>query len=212
MGSPTSMSEMRFLGDIDIDTPDRKRLLSVVKHVPASIVRNNHYSQHNSGVYFHAVPTHPFFDYCSLHYETAEQKNCYKIDILNNSIYDGVRSEAHLNQLLSTATMWELLEHEEVVRGLAHINNHWDLVKKLKPASTLQLAMLLALIRPGKRHLVNQCQKQGWSSLEPEIWHADPNQNYSFKKSHAISLSVAIQVQLNLLVEITNETSYAPVA
>lgn len=204
------MSEMKFLGDIDIDTSDRKRLLSVVKHIPASLVRNNHYSQHNSGVYFHQVPQHPFFDFCSLPYEAAEKKNCYKIDILNNSIYDGVRNESHLTQLLTTPTMWELLEHEEVVRGLAHINNHWDLVRRLKPRSTQQLAMLLALIRPGKRHLVSQCQQRGWDSLEPEIWTQDPSQNYSFKKSHAISLSVAIQVQLNLLVETIAENCYAP--
>jgi hypothetical protein len=198
-----------FLGDIDIDASDRKKLLSVVKYIPASIVKNNKYSLHNSGVYFHQVPVHPFLECCSLSYDVAEDKNCYKIDILNNSIYSGVKSEAHLSQLMSTPPMWELLEHQEVVKQLAHINSYFDLVKRLKPQSTTQLAMILALIRPGKRHLVSKCQSQGWDSLEPEIWSPDPNQNYSFKKAHAISLAVAIQVQLNLLVEIIASGSYS---
>ena len=200
---------LAFLGDIDIDTGDRKKLLNVVPHIPASIVKNNKYSLHNSGVYFHNVPQHPFLECCSISYDVAEEKNCYKIDILNNSIYAGVQSEAHLSQLMNTAPMWELLEHEEVVKQLAHINNHFDLVRRLKPKSTVQLAMILALIRPGKRHLVGKCQNQGWHSLEPEIWTPDPNQNYSFKKSHAISLAVAIQVQLNLLVELIANGSYS---
>ena len=202
-------SAIQFLGDIDIDTGDRRKLLNVVHHIPASIVKNSKYSPHNSGVYFHNVPVHPFLECCSIPYDAAEEKNCYKIDILNNSIYAGVQSEAHLQTLLNTQPMWELLEHEEVVKQLAHINNHFDLVRRLKPQRTVELAMILALIRPGKRHLVNKCQKQGWQSLEPEIWLPDPNQNYSFKKSHAISLAVAIQVQLNLLVEIIANGSYS---
>jgi len=202
-------SAIQFLGDIDIDTGDRRKLLNVVHHIPASIVKNSKYSPHNSGVYFHNVPVHPFLECCSISYDVAEEKNCYKIDILNNSIYAGVQSEAHLQTLLNTQPMWELLEHEEVVKQLAHINNHFDLVRRLKPQRTVELAMILALIRPGKRHLVTKCQKQGWQSLEPEIWLPDPNQNYSFKKSHAISLAVAIQVQLNLLVEIIANGSYS---
>lgn len=203
------MTNSQFLGDIDIDTADRKKLLAVVAHIPASLRKQERYSLHNSGVYFHQTPVHPFLGCCTLPYEEAEKQNCYKIDILNNSIYDGVRNEAHLTELISAPTMWELLEHEEVVTQLAHINNHFALVKKLKPRRTVELAMLLALIRPGKRHLVNKCQSQGWHSLEPEIWTPDPNQNYSFKKSHAISLAVAIQVQLNLLVELIANGSYS---
>jgi len=203
------MTNSVFLGDIDIDTADRKKLLSAVHHVPASLLKNQRYSAHNSGVYFHEVPTHPFLGVCTLPYNVAESKNCYKVDILNNSIYDGVKSEAHLTQLMTTPTMWELLEHEEVVGQLAHINNHWPLVKRLRPKSTQQLAQLLAMIRPGKRHLVATCESAGWAALEPEIWTQSPDQNYSFKKSHAISLAVAIQIQLNLLVEIIAEGQYA---
>ncbi len=206
-----SKDNLKFLGDIDIDTADRRTLLHVVEHVPASIRKKTHYSLHNSGVYFHNVPKHPFLDCCSIGYDEAENHNCYKIDILNNSIYSGVTSEAHLTHLMSITPMWELLEHLEVVQQLAHINNHFNLVKRLKPRTTTQLAMLLALIRPGKRHLVNKCQNQGWHSLEPEIWTPDSN-GYTFKKSHSISLAVSIVVQLNLLVELIANGSYSVTA
>ena len=199
------MNNLSCLGDIDIDTGDRKKLLDSIPHVPASVIRGGKFTSHNTGVYFHQVPTHPFLETCSLGYDVAEKMGCYKIDLLNNHIYDEVKNEQHLNQLIGTPPMWSLLCHQEVVSQLAHINNHFELVNKLKPKSTRELAMVLAMIRPGKRHLVRQCETQGWNSLEPEIWESDSTQTYSFKKSHAVSLSVAIQVQLNLLVEHMSE-------
>jgi hypothetical protein len=194
------MTDLSLLGDIDIDTPDRTLLLQEIDHVPAATQRNGKSVRHNTGVYFHKVPTDPFAQLCSLSYDKAEQMGCYKIDLLNNHIYSKVRDETHLIQLMETAPMWHLLEHEEFVKEVAHINQHYDLVRRLKPSSVTELAMVLALIRPGKRHLVSRCEKQGWRSIEPEIWEQDTT-GYTFKKSHAISLSVSIVVQMNLLVE-----------
>lgn len=194
------MTDLTMLGDIDIDTGDRTKLLAHVPHVPASAMRNHKPTRHNTGVYFHAVPVDPFTQWCSINYEQAEQQGCYKIDILNNHIYSGVQSEAHLLELIQTPPMWNLLEHEEFVRELAHINQHFDLVNKLKPASVMQLAMVLALIRPGKRHLVSKCEREGWQSIDPQVWQADGS-GYAFKKSHSISLAMSIVVQMNLLVQ-----------
>ena len=96
--------------------------------------------------------------------------------------------------------MWDLLSHREIVSELAHINQHFDLVSRLRPKSVLQLAMVLALIRPGKRHLVTRCEREGWESIANEIWTPDRD-GYTFKKSHSISLATTIVLQLNLLVE-----------
>lgn len=188
------------LGDIDIDTSDRAALLQHVPHVCAVINRQGEIIKHNTGVYFHNVPVNPFSSHCSVTYTQAEDLGCYKIDVLNNSIYDQVRDENHLQQLMRTPPMWELLQHAEVVSQLAHINNHYDLVCKLKPQCVQDLACVLALIRPGKRHLVNRCAQQGFASIQPEIWQQDAT-GYTFKKSHAISLAWTIVVQLNLLIE-----------
>lgn len=198
------MIDLSQLGDIDIDTNDRNKLLHSLTHVPASVQRNGKWSKHNTGVYFHQVPTNPFKKWCSIPYDSAEQMGCYKIDLLNNSIYNNVRDENHLNHLLETPPMWELLQHQEVVSQLAHINQHWDLVRTLKPSSVMQLAMVLAMIRPGKRHLVKLCAQKGWHSIQDEIWTMDSS-GYTFKKSHAVSLAMTIVLQLNLLVETINE-------
>lgn len=188
------------LGDIDIDTPDRNKLLNKVAHVPARVNIKGKASRHNTGVYFHQVPQDPFTKWCSLPYDQAQQMGCYKIDLLNNHVYAGVKNSVHLQRLMRTPPMWQLLEHEEFVQNLAHVNQHADLVKKLRPQSVQQLAMVLALIRPGKRHLVHQCHQQGWHSIEPEIWQPTSD-SYSFKKSHAISLAWTIVIQINLLIE-----------
>lgn len=200
MGVTRHMINLQLLGDIDIDTPDRSKLLAGVWHVPASATKKGHAQKHNTGVYFHTVPCDPFTQLCSLPYDQAEQKGYYKIDLLNNHLYQGVRDEAHLNLLMQTPPMWEMLQHEEFVQQLAHVNQHFTLLSQLKPQSIPQLAMVLALIRPGKRHLVRKCVDQGWSSIEPELWQPD-HTGYAFKKSHSISLSVSIVVQMNLLVE-----------
>ena len=194
------MIDLSQLGDIDIDTNDRMRLLDSIAHVPASVEKNGRWTKHNTGVYFHQVPTNPFQQWCSIPYDSAEHMGCYKIDVLNNSIYNSVRDENHLNHLLETPPMWDLLSHEEVVRELAHINQHYDLVNRLRPRSVTELAMVLAMIRPGKRHLVRSCETKGYASIADEIWTPD-REGYTFKKSHSISLAMTIVLQLNLLVE-----------
>ena len=47
-----------------------------------------------------------------------------------------------------------MLEHRDVIQQLFHIHNHSDTVIRMKPRSIEQLAMVLAVIRPGKKHLI----------------------------------------------------------
>ena len=78
-----------------------------------------------------------------------------------------------------------------------HISNHFDIVKQHPPTSLEQLAMILAMIRPGKRYLVGN----DWSVIEKEVWQK--TDDYFFKRSHAIGYATLIIVQLNLIVEST---------
>jgi len=56
--------------------------------------------------------------------------------------------------------------------------------------------MFLAVIRPGKRHLLGQ----SYSEIAKTIW--DKNQDeYVFKKSHAIAYAHLVVVHMNLLEE-----------
>ena len=76
------------------------------------------------------------------------------------------------------------------------LNNHYDIVLQHLPKNIEQLAMILAMIRPGKRYLVGK----SWSEIEDQVWQKPDNNTYFFKKSHAYSYAMAIIVQLNKIV------------
>ena len=46
--------------DIDIDVADRNRLLKLIKGTTAMILKENKQTKHNTGVYFHDMPSNPF--------------------------------------------------------------------------------------------------------------------------------------------------------
>jgi len=187
-------------GDVDIDVANRELALSSLTHVPASIIRDGKITKHNTGVYFHAVPIDPVTELCSIGYDRAEDMGCFKIDVLNVGVYTMVRDESHLLDLMSRTIDWTVFEKPDFVGKLFHINNYGELVAKLKPKSIKDLAMILALIRPGKRHLQSKCIQQGFDSISDEIWKHDEN-GYVFKHAHGISYAVLVYVHANLLIE-----------
>ena len=181
--------------DVDIDFADREQILKVVKHTAAMQRDDNKERKHNTGVYFHHVPTNPFTGLCTLDYKQAENANWFKIDLLNVGIYNNFTSNEQIDDLLDKEPMWELLEHRDVIQQLFHIHNHSDTVIRMKPRSIEQLAMVLAVIRPGKKHLIGR----SWAEIEQEVW-TKTEDVYSFKKSHAVGYAAAIALQLNQLV------------
>ena len=181
--------------DVDIDFANREQILNIVNHTAAMQKDSNKERRHNTGVYFHHVPTNPFTGLCTLDYKQAEDAGWFKIDLLNVGIYGNFTSNEQIDDLLSKEPTWELLEHREVIQQLFHIHNHSDTVIRMKPRSIEQLAMVLAVIRPGKKHLIGR----SWAEIEQEVW-TKTEDVYSFKKSHAIGYAAAIALQLNQLV------------
>jgi DNA polymerase III alpha subunit len=182
--------------DIDIDFPDRTKILDIILNVPAAIDATK---KHNTGVYCHTIPTNPLTGLASIDYKTAESRGYFKIDFLNVSAYEGVRNEEHLKELVSVEPLWDLLEQKEFCDMIFHVNGYHELIARLKPRSIEQLAMFLALLRPGKKHLIPVCQEKGFDAIKDEIW--TKTDEYSFKKAHAISYSHAIVVQMNCICE-----------
>jgi hypothetical protein len=160
--------------------------------------------KHNTGIYAQEIPHDPFTNLSTIDYETAESRGYFKIDFLNVSLYDGVENEEHLQRLLNIEPLWILLEHREIVEKLFHINAHYDLVSKLKPTSIEQLAAVLAIIRPAKRYL----NEKSWNEIMNEVWERPAEDQYFFKRSHAIAYACAIVVQLNLICEQLLTTSH----
>lgn len=182
--------------DIDIDFYNRDTALALVKHVPASRVQDGEVKKHNSGVYLHDAPFDPVTGLASIDYETAEERGYFKIDFLNVSIYKDIKDEQELVRLMTTEPLWDLLEQKDFCDLIFHVNGYHELIAKLKPRSIEQLAMFLALLRPGKKHLLPKVQSEGWDSVSDEIW-TKTDDNYSFKKSHAVAYAHAIVVQMN---------------
>lgn len=183
--------------DIDIDFLDRNKILDIVPHRVAMRTQRGDNLKHNTGVYFTEIPHNPFTNLSTIDYEEAERRGYFKIDFLNVNIYEGVKNEEHLVTLLTTEPNWELLSYKEIVDQLFHINGHFDIVNKLKPNSIEELAAVLAIIRPAKRHLVDS----DWDKINKEVWVKPEDESYFFKKSHAIAYAHAIVVQLNVLCE-----------
>jgi DNA polymerase III alpha subunit len=102
------------------------------------------------------IPHNPIDNYATIDYKSAEARGYFKIDFLNVGIYKDVKSEQHLLELVNREPIWELLEHQEFVDQLFHVNGHSAILSKLKPTSLEQLAAVLAIIRPAKRYLAEQ--------------------------------------------------------
>jgi hypothetical protein len=99
--------------------------------------------------------------------------------------------------LVDREPIWELLEYPEFTDKLFHVNGHSDIMKKLKPQSVEELACALAIIRPGKRYLLD-CD---WETIHREVWSKPNNNEYYFKKSHGFAYAIAVIVHMNLLCE-----------
>lgn len=184
--------------DVDIDFADREQLLSLIAHTPASqISPDGQIQKHKTGVYFHPVPVNPYTGWCDLEYQVAEDTGFFKVDLLNVGLYQQVKSKEHLETLAQQEPLWDLLEQEEFVRLLFHVGNHADILRTMKPKSIPELAAVLAVIRPAKRHLVG-CD---WPKVMKEVWVKPESDEYFFKKSHATAYAVAIVAQMNLICE-----------
>ena len=189
--------------DIDIDFADRTIALEKLKHVAASIDENGTFKKHNTGVYCTSVPYNPITGISTIDYKQAEDRGYFKIDFLNVGIYEGITDRQHLLKLMNTEPIWDLLLEDEFTQNLFHVNGHGSILRQVKPESIEQLAAVLAMIRPAKRYLIGK----EWSTVMTEIWKKPENDEYFFKKAHAIAYAHVIVVQMNLICErLTNSS------
>jgi DNA polymerase III alpha subunit len=183
--------------DIDIDFLDRTKALEVIEHVPAAISEKGIFKKHNTGVYCHTIPVNPISGLASFDYKEAEDRGYFKLDFLNVSVYNGVRDEAHLDELMNREPLWDLLLQDEFTNLLFHLNGHGSVVRQTCPTSIEQLAAVLAMIRPAKRYLIGA----DWNTIMNEVWVKPTTDEYFFKKAHAVAYAHVIVVQMNLICE-----------
>lgn len=188
---------MKFASDIDIDVGNRDKVLELIQHIPASMRNVNPLRKHPTGIYVTDIPYDPVYDMSSLHYEEAEQRGYFKLDLLNVHVYNQVRDESHLIELMHEPD-WTMLNHRNLVEQLIHLGNQYDTMLKMpEPINSIpRLAMFLAVIRPAKRHLIGKT----WKEINESVWEKD-NTGYSFKRSHAVAYAHLVVVHMNILKE-----------
>jgi hypothetical protein len=186
---------MKIESDIDIDFGDRDKLLQVIKHTPAAMRNVNPIRKHATGVYVTDVPYDPIHDMASIDYNEADKRGYFKLDLLNVHVYSQVRDELHLIELMGDPD-WSRLTDKSFVEKLIHLNNQfYNLQKMPEPVDSIpRLAMFLAVIRPGKKHLIGQ----KWVEVAKTVWDKGTD-GYTFKKAHAIAYAQLVVVHMNLL-------------
>lgn len=190
---------MKFNSDIDIDFGDRDKVLSLIDHIPAAMRKVTPMRKHATGVHVTEIPYDPVFDMSSLDYTEAERRGYLKLDLLNVHVYNQVRDETHLIELMRDPD-WSRLKNKDFVEKLIHLGNQYSTLRSMpEPIDSIpRLAMFLAIIRPGKKHLIGK----SWKDIAKTVWDKGSD-GYTFKKSHAIAYAHLVVVHMNLLEEIT---------
>lgn len=206
MDQTTTETYKKARTDIDIDFKDAKSVIAQLPCVRSTEnITEDGLTPHNSGVHFDNIPIDPVSGLASIKYKEAERLGYQKVDILSQSAYVHVRDRDHLKELMAREPNWSLLLEPEIVNELSQIKKHLTLLHVWKPSSIDELAMFLAMIRPGKR----KCQSMNsWAEVQSEIWdystielNGEGKKLPYFKKPHAYAYSLMIVVQLNALVE-----------
>jgi hypothetical protein len=189
---------MRIDSDVDIDLGDREALLALIKHTPAAMYNVKPIRKHATGVYITDIPYDPVNEMASIDYTDADKRGYFKLDLLNVHVYNKVRDEQHLIELMREPN-WELLKNAKFVEQLIHLSNHFQISQRMpEPINSIpRLAMFLALIRPAKRHLIGKT----WAEVSKSVWEKDADGGYSFKRSHAVAYAQLVVVHTNLLEE-----------
>lgn len=184
--------------DIDIDFPtnfDPQRLFK--NAVAASMVKNDELVKHPCGQYFQNIPTDKETGLAAIPYEEAEALGYFKIDFLHLSILDHFSSKTEIRELMKKSPDWAMLLDPTVVEKLFQIHRHYDLLARVKPRTVEELADCIALIRPGKKHLLASYLKNK-QATRPDLYRKSED-GYYFKRSHALSYALTIVLQLHLI-------------
>lgn len=188
---------MKFNSDVDIDFANRDLILEKIKHTPAAMRQSEPIRKHATGIYVTDIPYDPVNNMASIDYTEADKRGYFKLDLLNVHVYELVRDEKHLIELMREPD-WSKLQDRKFVESLVHISNHYSSILKMpEPINSIpRLAMFLALIRPGKKHLIGK----SWNEVAKTIWDKDDS-GYTFKKSHSVAYAMLVVVHMNLLDE-----------
>ncbi len=184
--------------DVDIDLPSHTNKdrygVKAIQYIPEKKI----IKPHNSGYYYNSgMPIDKITGFAAIEYKEAEKAGFIKIDLLTNTSYDVFLNKQELIESLNKEPDWGLLKDKRFVEKLPHISRHFDIINELKPNSISDLADILALIRPGKDHLLSNYKKDKQATRTNLYRKPNKSGVYYFKKSHAIATAAMIVCVMN---------------
>lgn len=193
------MADVRREFDVDIDVTSKL----VKEDIGTRAMVYNEDAEkilpHPSGVYLEDVPVDPITGLCAFDYEYGSEHGFFKVDLLNNTVYDSFKSKDEILEILEQPIEWSLLDKESNVERLPHIGKHYELVEKVRPRSIDELADVLALIRPAKIGLLDEYLKNPELVRKNRLYTRPASDANYFKKSHAISYAYMVVCAMSRL-------------
>ena len=111
---------MKFNSDVDIDFGDRDLILSHIRHIPAAMRKVTPIRKHATGIYVTDIPYDALTNMANIDYSVAEARGYVKLDMLNVHVYNKVRDEKHLLDLMRDPN-WSKLKDSNFVGQLIQL-------------------------------------------------------------------------------------------
>ena len=186
---------MKEIGDIDIDVQGSLDRTKYGTRAIQYIDEKQLIKPHASGYYLDDVPVDPETEMSTLNYKEMEALGFIKVDLITNTVYDKFKTKEDVLENLNKEPEWDKLLDEDFVAKLPHLKDHVELLQELQPQSIEDLADVLALIRPGKLHLVDAYIEN--KERTRKKLYARPKKGYYIKKSHAVAYAHMIVCVMN---------------
>jgi Bacterial DNA polymerase III alpha subunit finger domain len=184
------------IGDIDIDvTPHTDKGKYGVRAI-IHIEEARKIKSHPSGHYVDSnIPVDGVTGMAAIDHKVSDDLGFTKIDLLTNTSYNMFESKQEVIDNLNKKPDWNLLLDPKFIKGLPQIANHMELLREVKPKSIDELADVLALMRPGKMHLL-ESYLNNREKVRSNLYRK-PKNGFIFKRSHAIAYAGLIVCVMN---------------
>lgn len=162
----------------------------------ASMVEDGELKKHLVGVYLQDIPKDQFTKLAAIPYKLTDDYGFKKIDFLHLNLLDAFESKDEVLAFMKKEPNWDRLQDRDFVERLFHLSKQFDVVYKVKPKSIMDIADVLALIRPGKMLLLDKYLKN------PKMCRGElytKRLSSDLRKAHAVAYAHNVVIHMNLI-------------
>ena len=198
---------MTDMPDVDVEVMHREDVVKLFPTaVPASQIAgtgaNTRLVRHISGLYFQDIPRNPLNGCAAFPKHEAEDFGFYSVDLLScPHPYDGIETMDELRLLLDSPIDWDWFLDSKFVSTLFHFNGivyddltMAEVVSWYRPGSISDLAVLVAIKLPAKKHLIGE----DFEIVKTKIWTKEKDRGRQFRKSHSVAYAMVVGLDARL--------------